>query len=297
MLNLNYNINKALGGGGCIGVLKYNYSASIVVAGGGGGGSTGVTEGVGAGGGGGMAVTQSISIIPNVTYQINVGAGGAVASDGQGSYLIGFDDNDTIPIAFYAGGGKGATTINGGNSGTGSLVRAGVTTTYSAFTGGTGTSQPSAFGQRVAGGGGASNQSNGVDGVIDGSNNANGGNGASGVTAGGGGGYKGAGPVPPVGGRDGEQGLASSGAGVGGNGASSPSAGSGRAASAGSNGAVIIRYAGQPKAFVTNATTVTVNGFTTHTFASGSGTFLYTYPYPWSDVVPYQVVLCPPTYQ
>jgi hypothetical protein len=298
MLNLNYNINKALGGGGCIGVTKFNYSASIVVAGGGGGGSAAVTEGVGAGGGGGMAVTQSISIIPNVTYQINVGAGGAIATDGQDSYLIGFDDNDTIPIAFYAGGGKGSTTINGGNSGTGSLVRAGVTTTYTAFTGGTGTSQPSAFGQRVAGGGGASNQANGVNGVIDGTNAAVGGNGASGVTAGGGGGYKGAGPTPPPAGSDGVQGLASSGWGVGGNGQSAPQAqGSGRVATAGSNGTVIIRYAGQPKAFVTNASTTTLDGFTTHTFASGSGTFLYTYPYPWEDVEPYQVVLCPPTYQ
>jgi len=298
MLNLNYNINKAIGGGGCIGVMKYNYSASIVVAGGGGGGSSASTLGVGAGGGGGMAVTQSISIIPNVTYQINVGAGGAISTDGQDSYLIGFDDNDTIPIAFYAGGGKGATSINGGNSGTGSLVRAGVTTPYNAFTGGTGVNEGSPFGPRVAGGGGASNEANGVNGVIDGSGAARGGNGASGVTSGGGGGYLGAGPVPPPAGSDGQSGLASSGAGRGGNGSSAPPAGgSGRTATAGSDGAVIIRYAGQPKAFVTNATTVTEDGFTTHTFASGSGTFLYTYPYPWSDVVPYQVVLCPPTYQ
>lgn len=297
MLNLNYNINKAIGGGGCIGVMKYNYSASIVVAGGGGGGSAGVAGGVGAGGGGGMAVTQSISIIPNVTYQINVGAGGAIATDGQDSYLIGFDDNDTIPIAFYAGGGKGSTSLNGGNSGTGSLVRAGVTTTYSAFTGGTGDSQFSSFGPRYAGGGGASNQANGGNGSA-GDGGAFGGNGGSGVTSGGGGGYLGAGPVPPPAGNDGQSGLASSGAGRGGDGSSAaPAGGSGRVATAGSNGAVIISYTGQPKAFVTNASTTTVDGFTTHTFASGSGTFLYTYPYPWEDVVPYQVILCPPTYQ
>lgn len=293
MLNLNYNINDALGGGGCIGVMKYNYSASIVVAGGGGGGSTGVSGGVGAGGGGGMAVTQSISIIPNVTYQVNVGGGGAIATDGQDSSFIGFDDNDTIPIAFYAGGGKGSTTLNGGNSGTGSLVRAGVTTTYTAFTGGTGAFQSSAFGPRYAGGGGASNQANGVNGSATDAG-AFGGNGASGVTSGGGGGYLGAGPVPPPAGSDGLPGLASSGWGVGGNGSSAaPAGGSGRQASAGTNGTVIIRYAGQPKALVTNATTVTADGFTTHTFASGSGTFLYTYPYPWSDVVPYQVEECP----
>jgi hypothetical protein len=277
--------------------MKYNYSASIVVAGGGGGGSTGISGGVGAGGGGGMAVTQSISIIPNVTYQINVGAGGAIATDGQDSYLIGFDDNDTIPIAFYAGGGKGSTSLNGGNSGTGSLVRAGVTTSYTAFTGGTGAFESSAFGPRYAGGGGASNEANGENGSAS-AGGAFGGDGASGVTSGGGGGYLGAGPTPPPAGSDGQSGLASSGAGRGGNGSSAPqSGGSGRTATAGSNGAVIIRYAGQPKAFVTNASTTTLDGFTTHTFASGSGTFLYTYPYPWQDVVPYQVILCPPTYQ
>jgi hypothetical protein len=297
MLNLNYNINKAIGGGGCIGVMKFNYSASIVVAGGGGGGSDVGSLGVAGGGGGGMAITSSISIVPNITYQVNVGGGGAVATDAQGSSFIGYDDVDNIPIAFYAGGGKGATSLDGGNSGTGSLVRAGVTTIYNAFTGGTGTQQSSAFGPRIAGGGGASNQSNGVNGIINPANEAVGGDGASGITAGGGGGYAGAGPTPPAPGRDGQQGSASSGAGVGGNGASSPSAGSGRGATAGSNGIVTIRYAGEPKAFVTNATTVTAGGFTTHTFASGSGTFLYTYPYPWPDVQPYSVVFCPPTYR
>jgi hypothetical protein len=298
MLNLNYNINKALGGGGCIGVMKYNYSASIVVAGGGGGGSDGAAGGVGAGGGGGMAVTQSISIIPNVTYQINVGAGGAIATDGQDSYLIGFDDNDTIPIAFYAGGGKGSTSLNGGNSGTGSLVRAGVTTSYTAFTGGTGASEFSAFGPRYAGGGGASNEANGGNGSAS-AGGAFGGNGGAGVTSGGGGGYLGAGPTPPPAGGDGQSGLASSGAGRGGNGSSAtPAGGSGRAATAGTDGAVIISYTGQPKAFVTNASTTTVDGVTTHRFSSGSGTFIYTFPYPYEEpATPYQVVLCPPLYQ
>lgn len=289
MLNLNYNINPSKGPGNCRGEVKFNYSASIIVAGGAGGGSTGTLNGVGGGGGGGMAVTQSISIIPNVTYQINVGAGGAVNQNAIGnSFLIGFDDNDTIPISFLASGGNSGS-FNGGNSGSGSLVRAGVTTTYNAFTGGTGANEASAFGPRTAGGGGASNQSNGVNGVIS-SGAANGGNGASGVTAGGGGGYLGAGPTPPPPGTDGVQGVASTTYSVGGNGAS---VGSNRVATAGSNGTVIISYTGQPKAFVTNATTVTSDGVTTHTFASGSGTFIYTYPYPWPDVVPYTVEVCP----
>jgi hypothetical protein len=300
MLNLNYNINRAIGGGGCIGVTKFNYSASIIVAGGGAGGNTGDGNGVGGGGGGGMAVTQSISIIPNVTYQINVGAGGAINQDAIGnSFLIGFDDNDTIPISFLASGGKiglfpGGGINNGGNSGSGSIVRAGVTTTYNAFTGGTGSySDSGGFGPAIAGGGGASNQANGSNGTTA-STQARGGNGAAGITSGGGGGAKAGGPTPPPDSQNGQPGLASSGAGRGGNGSGvNPS----RGASAGTDGTVIISYTGQPKAFVTNASTTTLDGVTTHTFASGSGTFLYTYPYPWPDVVPYTVEQCPPTAQ
>jgi hypothetical protein len=294
MLNLNYNINKAIGGGGCIGVMKYNYSASIVVAGGGAGGNSGTIDGVGGGGGGGMAVTQSISIIPNVTYQINVGAGGAINQDAIGnSFLIGFDDNDTIPISFLCSGGK-TGTADGGNSGSGSLVRAGVTTTYTAFTGGNSSYTPSSFGPAIAGGGGASNEANGPDGVT--SNNlARGGNGAAGITSGGGGGARAGGPVPPPDSQNGEQGLASSGAGRGGNGSGvNPS----RGASAGTDGAVIISYTGKTKAFVTgNVSTTYIDGVTTHRFSSGSGTFIYTFPYPYEEpATPYQVVLCPPTY-
>jgi hypothetical protein len=295
MLNLNYNINPSKGPGNCRGEVKFNYSASIVVAGGGGGGTGGDGNGVGGGGGGGMAVTQSISIIPNVTYQINVGAGGAVSANGQDSYLIGFDDNDTIPISFLAGGGKtGAAPVaginNGGDSGTGSLVRGGVVTQYAKFNGGTGSYSPSGgFGPAIAGGGGASNQANGANGTTA-STQARGGNGASGITAGGGGGATAGGPTPPPDSVNGVPGTASAGAGVGGNGSGvNPS----RGASAGTDGTVIISYAGQPKAFVTNASTTTVDGVTTHTFASGSGTFIYTYPYPWPDVVPYTVEVCP----
>ena len=296
MLNLNYNINPSSGPGNCRGEVKFNYSASILVAGGGAGGNTGDGNGIGGGGGGGMAVTQSISIIPNVTYQINVGAGGAINQDAIGnSFLIGFDDNDTIPISFLASGGKiglfpGGAIVNGGDSGTGSIVRAGVVTQYPKFNGGTGSySSGGGFGDAIAGGGGASNQSNGTNGTTA-ATQARGGNGASGITAGGGGGATAGGPTPPPDSINGLSGSASSNAGIGGNGSGiNPS----RGASAGSNGTVIISYTGQPKAFVTNATTVTADGVTTHTFASGSGTFLYTYPYPWTDVVPYTVEVCP----
>lgn len=294
MLNLNYNINKALGGGGCIGVMKYNYSASIVVGGGGGGGATGGSIGAGGGGGAGMVVSQSISIIPNLIYQINVGAGGAVDSIGQDSYLTGWDDNDTFPIAFYAGGGKNGTTAGaGGNSGTGSIVRATSTTLYPGFTGGTLYSGPQTFGPQYGAGGGASNSANGNNGA-----DAQGAQGATGYAGGGGGGANFVGPSGPYG----NAGQGGAGApGNGGNGYSTiqnqlvnP-----RAATAGGNGFTIISYTGKTKALVTGNVTTTYDGATTtHTFGSGSSTFQYIVPYPWEEqVIPYQVQLCPPTYR
>jgi hypothetical protein len=288
MLNLNYNINKALGGGGCIGVMKYNYSASLTVVGGGGGGGDYIATGqIGGGGGGGGAVTASISIMPNVTYQINVGGGGDKQQNGQTSSLFGFDDTDGTPIQLIAGGGfPGGSTPNaaGGNSGNGVYIVNGVIVdTKPSYTGGSGAYLSSPYFQ-AGGGGGASNQANGGN-ANAGNPPYQGGDGANGISAGGGGGWYGTGPTGPIG-RSGISGIASSGAGIGGGGGN-----------AGSNGIVIISYTGQPKAFVTNATTSTIDNITTHTFASGSGTFLYPYPYPWSDVVPYQVVLCPPLYR
>ena len=293
MLNLNYNINKALGGGGCIGVMKYNYSASIAVYGAGGGGGTD-TQAAG-GGGGGMVVSQSISVVPNIIYQINVGAGGAVDSNGQGSFLIGSDDSDTIPISFYAQGGrKGESTGAGGNSGTGSIVRNGVTTSYPAFTGGTVYTTTNAFGPQKGGGGGASNSANGGN-----ASDGNGGNGANGASAGGGGGAYFVGPTGPYG----VQGISgtTTGYGIGGNGYSNQQNGqtNPRAASAGSDGAVVISYSGKTKANVTgNVTSSYTDGITTHVFRSGSGTFTYNVPYPYEEpITPYQLILCPPTYR
>lgn len=297
MLNYNLNINKALGGMGCIGVLKYNYSASIWVVGGGGGGATDPDSRAGGGGGGGMAVSQSISIVPNVTYQINVGGGGAVDADGQDSSLIGFDDIDVIPISFFAQGGKkGLSNGTGGNSGTGSVVRNGVTTSYPGFTGGTAYVASNSFGPQKGGGGGASNAANG--------NNATdgfGGNGASGYSAGGGGGAFFIGPTGPYGnaGAAGNSNVAARG--VGGNGYSNQQNAqtNPRAATAGSQGSVVIQYSGKQKAFVTgDVTSSYVDGITTHIFGSGSGTFTYTFPYPYEEpATPYQVVLCPPLYR
>lgn len=294
MLNLNYNINKAIGAGGCIGVMKYNYSASIEVYGGGGGGGTSATAG--GGGGGGMYASRDISIVPNCTYQINVGGGGAIDADATGSSVIGFDDDIQFPIEFYAGGGKKGV-FDGGNSGTGSIVRAGVVIQdYTAKTGGTGAYINTAFGPQYAAGGGASNTTNGTNGSVT-SPNYSGGQGASGQTAGGGGGAYFAGPTGPYG-NAGDNGGGIYG--KGGQGYSNIQQGqvNPRQATAGSSGAVVITYSGKPKAIVTNATTTYNGSATTHIFATGSGTFLYINPYPWEQPsTPYQVVKCPPLYQ
>jgi hypothetical protein len=287
MLNLNYNINNSLTKQ-CIGVLKYNYSASLtVVAGGGGGGNIIQSEQIGGGGGGGGAITSSISIVPNVTYEINVGGGGASEQKGQSTSFIGYDDNDYEPYKIFTEGGfpgQSVAAAQGGNSGTGSIFLNEVnilTTTQK--TGGNGVFISSPY-QFFGGGGGASNDANG--GNANGGPPYNGGDGANGLSAGGGGGWFGSGPTGPVG-RDGQAGTASSGYGIGGNGGG-----------AGTRGVVIISYPGKLKAFVTNATTTFDGTNTVHTFNSGSGTFLYTVPYPWEEpITPYQQLLCPPTYR
>jgi hypothetical protein len=336
MLNLNYNINKALGGRGCVGAMKYNYSASILIVGGGGGGATGLPQTSlvpgdvgyaprsGGGGGGGAIYSGSISIIPNLIYNItvgNFGSGGGSTSEsasngqnGQVSAFFGFNDVDSNPLAITASGGYGGQYGNeilggtGGNSG--NLTINGSVTVASNTGGAGGTSSGGA-------GGGASFIANGLAGGT----NA-GGNGAlainssyvpSTIGGGGGGGAKlpnqQAGLPNPVdanrsggwGGGTGtgtgnQSGVAANSYGGGGGGGASANYGGGYGAGGnGSKGIVAIRYQGAPKAFVTNATTVTEGGFTTHIFETGSGTFLYTFPYPWEEpVIPYTVEECPP---
>lgn len=330
MLNLNYNINKAIGGAGCIGVMKYNYSASILIAAGGGGGAAGVPNlGTGTkrlsggGGGGGAYYSTDISIVPNVTYNITVGSYGiggtnsVSASNGQTSSFFGFNDFDVSPLNIITAGGLAGKIGNGVNGGTGgnsgNIIINGIEVTPSKLGGPGGALEGGA-------GGGASILENGLSGSTQ-----SGGNGgkASPIffglqnTIGGGGGGGARTPLDPAGianpndlarsgGYGGGIGTATSGqsgvsglsyAGGGGGGASDNVGGGYKNGGNGSKGVVIIKYAGKPKATVTNATTVYDGSFTTHTFETGSGTFTYTYPYPWDDVQPYQVVLCPPTYR
>jgi hypothetical protein len=313
MLNLNYNINKALGGGGCIGVMKYSYSASFFLGGGGGGGAAGpqTAGGGGGGGGGAQAFSASINIVPNVTYQVNIGAGGArgIASgdnaggNGQTSSFIYWDDTDiNPPVNINCAGGFGAIAGNGGNSANG-------------FIGGIG------LGGDAAGGGGAGTFQNGQDaaapsGLTGGAGGAYGGGGGGGgrnFAGGAGSSYPsivipGSGGteinVADCGGGSGGAGIPDTGNGggnavfVGGGGGASDSNTTSFPGGNGGTGVLKIAYVGKPKAIVTNATTTTVNNITTHTFNSGSGTFLYTFPYPYEEpVTPYTVEQCPPTAQ
>jgi hypothetical protein len=268
-------------------IRNYNITASIqqyqqtviafdiTASGGGGGGGTVV----GGGGGGGMVVSSSATIQPNLVYQINIGEGGAPNNPGGITTFIGC--NRTINV--YAGGGGGGSNGGGaGSSGIGYIIQDGVTSSlYPAFIAGGAASQGSAFGTRIAGGGGASNTSNGNDGVILPDNSPIGGDGGSqGAYAsgsfGGGGGYQGAGPTPPFGGRDGGAGNGSFGG--GGNGASEGGGGSGRAASAGTRGILFIKHIGSGSLFTTtNASSSydSVTNITTYAYTSGSGTLFY----------------------
>jgi hypothetical protein len=325
MLNLNYNINPSKGPGNCRGEVKFNYSASLLVVGGGGGGATGAPGGPrrsGGGGGGAGVYSGSLSIIPNVTYNITVGTagiGGGIVSasngtNGQTSSFVGYDDNDTNPLTITTTGGFGGQFGNGtvggvgGNSGISTINGLIISSSRVGGAGGE---------LEGGGGGGASIIQNGLPG-----SSQSGGNGGLAIyapllpnpdyTVGGGGGGGAATPTNPAGQanpisdpRSGGNGGGVNGTGVqsgqsgasygggGGGGASANAPGGFGAGGDGSNGVVIIRYAGEPKAFVTNATTTTSGGFTTHLFNTGSGTFLYTYPYPWPDVVPYTVEVCP----
>jgi hypothetical protein len=299
MLNLNYNINRAIGGGGCIGVVKYNYSASILVAGGGGGIPALVASAARGGGGAGFVWTGSLSIIPNVSYQILVAQTSSLGGVGNESKFIGFDDNDTIPFTVTSLGGQIQTpnavgTFDGGAQGSGSLSRAGVLTNYSGYVGGLGAVGTRGGYFNAVGGGGAGARSNGGNGDI---------NGAGGAIGGIGGNTYDAADFYPAGAV-----IAAGGSGESIGGASTPQAivpsdysqGASYNGTVGAEGGCVIRYAGKPKAEITNGTTVyeSGSGFTYHTFNVGTGSFIYTVPYPYEEpVTAYTVEQCPPTAQ
>jgi hypothetical protein len=194
MLNLNLNTLSSKLTEQQRGAFTGLVSASFVLYGGGGAG--GINNFDGGGGGAAMVVSSSIHIVPNVTYDVIVGAGGSgsvsTAFDGEDSFLYGFMQLPSIPMSAKAGGGKAGPVATGssdnarkgGNSGDGYVyLRPGVSSSYPAFLGGNGAfQQAGGFAPNYAAGGGAGSGQNGENGVAApagaGGNSGDGGTGA-----------------------------------------------------------------------------------------------------------------------
>lgn len=259
---------------------NYNITASIqqyqqvtfpiwITASGAGGG--GDSFDAGGGGGGGMVVSASATIFPNIIYSVTIGQGGAVDNDGGDTSFVGCFTTKNL----YAGGGKKGNLGNGGNSGTGYVIESGITSSnYPAFTGGAWQFAAGGYPQS-AGGGGASNRANGGIGTV--INPYIAGSGANGDTGGGAGGYNGDGPTPQKPGGPGAPGSGSLpfNAGQGGNGKNTQG-GNPTNATTGSNGIVLLKYAGTGSLFNTPASSSydPLTDLTTYTF-TGSATLSY----------------------
>ena len=158
------------GGAGIVQTGAYNpLTVEYIVIGAGGGAGGGTTYGtlfnssIADGGGGGAAITGSFILEPvKQTYRIVVGQGGAYGVNADGS-------NGGYSSAFgvYAQGGIGATSIKGGNSGTGS---------WSLVTPYIGANSKTTGAPNVYGGGGAGTAENGQSGI-----NASSGRGGNGL--------------------------------------------------------------------------------------------------------------------
>jgi hypothetical protein len=278
------------------------FTASLLVVGGGGGTVGGTTTKAVGGGGAGALYTGSIVIVPNRYYTINVGDGGknindTTASMGTASLFYGYDatnagiGDDSILIITASGGEPGGMTIGnigvGGNSGTVTAIKNGSTIlNLGPFTASAVTTS--------GGGGGASFGQNGTP--PKGVNGASGGDGGNGTitvfpgfpleyfAGGGGGGGDDVSTQSAIGGLGGFGGggagsvgfgnpaAANSGGGAGGAGTYAP----GQSATGGANGGsgvVKIAYLGTP---VATGGIISYDGnATTHTFISGSNTFIY----------------------
>lgn len=283
--------------------ISYNFPATIWAIGGGGGGESGTASNTGGGGGGGAAavVSSSISVVPNITWTIEVGEGGARDNDGENTTAIVYNDNYDGLVTLRAQGGKKGFNAIGGNSGTGSVETTAATASYAGFIGGT---EVTGGGRNSAGGGAGASSNGGIGTVYDG----NPGSGVAGIggtgvgifggIAGGGGGGIGdtvQGGTAVQGGGDGglvlatlspngEDGTAYGAGGGGGLGdTSTPGLGG-----AGYKGGVIISFVGrigtqlgEYDITTTNASSSFDGGTTTIFFETGSGTFRYTAPFPY----------------
>ena len=322
-VNRNENIIKVVRGDNGIGPVRYEFPGTLHLAGGGGGGASGAPFAGGAGGGGSTVVSASLSITPQITYEVFVGQGGEggvwTGGDGQSgidgapSTWAAYTNNYNTPVTMSVEGGQAAlwadpspTPLDGGNSGTGSVIGP-TTENYPGFIGGI-TRIGTIGGQpATATGGGAGSLENGEDGEANFQKAGNGGEGVyipsniigASELAGGGGGGSGsdsantAGSGRGGGGQGGDnQGSAGTdafrlSAGGGGGGASAAIGGAG---GSGANGFAHMRFIGkigtqlgELDIAVTNATTSyqAASNTTDILFAVGVGTFRYTAPYPY----------------
>jgi hypothetical protein len=286
--------------------------STIVAVAGGGAGSTnqeppqGSVGGSGGGGGAAYVFDNNFQIVPNVYYTFNIGSASKAGDSqlfGQDTSLIGsaLTSSGFVPFTLKLQGGRtnstlqgGATPyINGGDSGTGSLLIGTTTTLLNKNNGGTGSWNASGGG---AGGGGASSFISGGASFASGPFQGIGGAGANGVSSsvfgytaffGAGGGGAGWDEAPREnyfgpggttgGGRGGNQGEG----GFPGEPGTFYGAGGGGGNSEigyGFGGVLMIQYEGKPLlTFSGTVITSTENGLTTHLINTGSGTFIYNF--------------------
>ena len=273
------------------------YLVNFMVLGGGAGGGFGATSNRGGGGGAGSYFSiQNETVGSGVSYPIVIGAGGAVAFNGnstsafgktaEGGGSGGYSSAPGSRNGFdggSGGGGGGDYTADSGITGTdgGTGLNGNAVAVAGGKDGGGGILSP---GSSASAGGGGGLGTTGFDGVTQSGGIP--GDGGDGITwfngiaygGGGGGGYSGqtdgryaAGGIG--GGGDGAADAVQSatagalGKGAGGGGGASAN----QIAGAGGSGTVVIRYPGTPRG--TGGTILTSGGFTTHTFTS-SGTFI-----------------------
>jgi len=259
------------------------YSIDLLVLGGGAG--AGLSQERGGGGGAGAYLMTTDTVTSTVGYPIVIGAGGAVAFNGNSTTAFG----NTAEGGGSGGYGTAVGTRNGFNGPSGgggggdfTVSTGGLTT--SGTLGKDGGDGRVSLGQWAAAGGGGGASTNGGDyNVQDGGSAGDGGNGRTWFDSiaragGGGGGYSGqidpgkqafggiggGGDGAVDGSRSATAGEVNKGAGGGGG------AGSSFPSGAGGSGVVVLRYLGTPKG--TGGTITQSSGYTYHTFTS-SGTF------------------------
>lgn len=278
----------------------YEASVLIVAGGGGGGGSTYSNTRGGGGGAGGLLYFGNetpnaggpITLTPNATYAVAVGAGGPGSGSTTNIGLGAFNgSNSTFGATVAIGGGAGANWSgnagqdggSGGGGTTGNLITPGSGTAGQGYAGGVGEVYQN--NTNTAGGGGGGAGGAGEAASTDGT--GHGGDGGPGLSydilgytssyaggGGGGGGIAGGtatdnGGSGVIGVNNGFNGSTNTGGGGGGS-AVDGSTNTGRTGGNGGSGIVIIRYAGPQRG--TGGDIITNNSYTIHIFRS-SGVF------------------------